>query len=87
MLKSRRRWQYRKHVSHKVDEIPLSAQSVVPLNDSAGRQDGSVHDRFSASRRQKDTGRCHTYIAARSILVAANGYGVLLRPLQQENLN
>jgi len=87
MLKSRRRWKYRKHASNKVNEVPLSAPSAVPLNHSAGKQESSIQDRFSASRRQQETGRRHTYIAARSILLAANGYGVLLRPPQQEDLN
>lgn len=87
MLKARRRWQYRKRVSNKVNEIPLSAPRGVPLNHSAGKQESTVQEKFAVARRQKDTGCCHTYIAARSILLAANGYGILLRPLQQENLN
>jgi len=87
MLKLRRRWKYRKRASNKLKEIPLSTDDDVLLNHSLSKQESSVRDRFSASKPRTGTRCGQTYIAARSILLSANGYGVLLRPLQQENLN
>jgi hypothetical protein len=86
MMKARRRWIYRRPAAKSEYEGASSAHCIL-LNDSGRRREQTTQNRFSSTDRRAYAMDNRRYLSARDILLAANGYGVLRRPLQDVNLN
>lgn len=85
-MKVRRRWIYRRPAV-KWEYENTSANCGILLNDSGRRREETIQNHFSSTGRRGYAMDKKRFLSARDILLAANGYGVLRRPLQDINLN
>jgi len=86
-MKARRRWIYRRPAAKWESEGTSSVNGGILLNDSGCRREQTMQNRFSSTGRRGFAMDNRRYLSARDILLAANGYGVLRRPLPDVNLN